>query len=35
MAAHGPLLDNLPEADVTNYCATMRRLLTLPVDVRS
>lgn len=29
----GPLLDELPESDITAYCATMRRLLTLPVDV--
>lgn len=29
----GPLLDELPESDVAEYCATMRRLLTLPVEV--
>ncbi len=27
----GPLLDRLPESNVTDYCATMRRLMTLPV----
>ena len=27
----GPLLDELPESDITDYCATMERLLTLPV----
>lgn len=29
----GPLLDELPESNITDYCATMRRLMTLPVDV--
>jgi glyoxylase-like metal-dependent hydrolase (beta-lactamase superfamily II) len=29
----GPLLDELPDSDISDYCATMRRLLTLPVDV--
>jgi glyoxylase-like metal-dependent hydrolase (beta-lactamase superfamily II) len=29
----GPLLDELPDSDITVYCATMRRLLTLPVEV--
>ncbi|MEQ1873794.1 MAG: MBL fold metallo-hydrolase [Ilumatobacteraceae bacterium] len=29
----GPLLDNLPESSIADYCATMRRLMTLPVDV--
>jgi glyoxylase-like metal-dependent hydrolase (beta-lactamase superfamily II) len=29
----GPLLDQLPGSDVADYCATMRRLLTLPVEV--
>lgn len=28
----GPLLDNLPESNITDYCATMRRLMTLPVN---
>jgi glyoxylase-like metal-dependent hydrolase (beta-lactamase superfamily II) len=27
----GPLLDELPESSITDYCATMERLLTLPV----
>lgn len=29
----GPLLDNLPESNIADYCATMHRLLALPVDV--
>lgn len=29
----GPLLDELPESDIADYCATMERLLTLPVTV--
>jgi glyoxylase-like metal-dependent hydrolase (beta-lactamase superfamily II) len=29
----GPLLDGLPESCVADYCATMERLLTLPVTV--
>ena len=29
----GPLLDELPESSIADYCATMRRLLTLPVTV--
>ena len=29
----GPLLDELPESDIVQYCATMERLLTLPVTV--
>mgnify|MGYP001222639331 CR=1 FL=1 len=29
----GPLLDELPESSITDYCATMERLLTLPVKV--
>lgn len=29
----GPLLDQLPESDIADYCATMERLLTLPVTV--
>lgn len=29
----GPLLDELPESNITDYCATMERLLTLPVKV--
>jgi glyoxylase-like metal-dependent hydrolase (beta-lactamase superfamily II) len=29
----GPLLDMLPESDIADYCATMRRLLELPVEV--
>jgi glyoxylase-like metal-dependent hydrolase (beta-lactamase superfamily II) len=29
----GPLLDGLPESDVDDYCATMERLLSLPVTV--
>jgi glyoxylase-like metal-dependent hydrolase (beta-lactamase superfamily II) len=29
----GPLLDQLPESDVGQYCATMERLLDLPVTV--
>ena len=29
----GPLLDELPESDIGQYCATMERLLTLPVEV--
>lgn len=29
----GPLLDTLPDADITSYIATMKRLMTLPVDV--
>jgi len=29
----GPLLDELPDSDITAYCATMERLLTLPVTV--
>ena len=29
----GPLLDELPESNITDYCATMARLLTLPVQV--
>ncbi len=29
----GPLLDQLAGSDVDDYCATMRRLLELPVDV--
>ena len=29
----GPLLDELPESDITAYCATMERLLALPVTV--
>lgn len=27
----GPLLDELPESNIGDYCATMRRLMTLPV----
>lgn len=27
----GPLLDELAESNITDYCATMRRLMTLPV----
>ena len=29
----GPLLDELPESDIGQYCRTMERLLDLPVDV--
>ena len=29
----GPLLDELPDSDIAAYCATMERLLTLPVRV--
>lgn len=29
----GPLLDELPDSDIAQYCATMERLLTLPVTV--
>lgn len=29
----GPLLDQLPESDVDDYCTTMERLMTLPVAV--
>lgn len=29
----GPLLDQLPESDIDDYCATMERLLPLPVTV--
>ncbi len=29
----GPLLDELPGSDIARYCATMRRLMELPVDV--
>lgn len=29
----GPLLDELPESSIVDYCATMERLLTLPVEV--
>ena len=29
----GPLLDELPESSIDDYCATMDRLLGLPVDV--
>jgi glyoxylase-like metal-dependent hydrolase (beta-lactamase superfamily II) len=29
----GPLLDELPESSITDYCGTMQRLLTLPVTV--
>ena len=29
----GPLLDELPESNIVDYCATMERLLTLPVRV--
>ena len=29
----GPLLDELPESNIAGYCATMERLLTLPVQV--
>jgi glyoxylase-like metal-dependent hydrolase (beta-lactamase superfamily II) len=29
----GPLLDELPESSIEDYCATMDRLLTLPVTV--
>lgn len=29
----GPLLDELAESNITDYCATMRRLMTLPVNV--
>ncbi len=29
----GPLLDELPESDIDDYCTTMERLLTLPVTV--
>ena len=29
----GPLLDELPESSITDYCETMARLLTLPVRV--
>ncbi len=29
----GPLLDELAESNITDYCATMRRLMTLPVTV--
>lgn len=29
----GPLLDELPESNIADYCATMERLLTLPVRV--
>jgi glyoxylase-like metal-dependent hydrolase (beta-lactamase superfamily II) len=29
----GPLLDELDDSDITDYCATMERLLTLPVNV--
>ena len=29
----GPLLDELPDSNITDYCATMQRLLELPVDV--
>ena len=29
----GPLLDELPESDIDDYCATMERLIDLPVTV--
>jgi len=29
----GPLLDELPESSITDYCSTMERLLALPVEV--
>ncbi|MGD9999216.1 MAG: MBL fold metallo-hydrolase [Ilumatobacteraceae bacterium] len=29
----GPLLDELPESDIEQYCSTMERLLELPVEV--
>lgn len=29
----GPLLDELPDSDITSYCRTMQRLLELPVTV--
>ncbi|MGB8860476.1 MAG: MBL fold metallo-hydrolase [Ilumatobacteraceae bacterium] len=29
----GPLLDELPESNIADYCATMERLLALPVQV--
>jgi glyoxylase-like metal-dependent hydrolase (beta-lactamase superfamily II) len=29
----GPLLDELPESSITDYCATMERLMHLPVEV--
>jgi glyoxylase-like metal-dependent hydrolase (beta-lactamase superfamily II) len=29
----GPLLDELPDSSIADYCRTMERLLTLPVDV--
>ena len=29
----GPLLDELPESSIDEYCRTMERLLTLPVTV--
>jgi glyoxylase-like metal-dependent hydrolase (beta-lactamase superfamily II) len=29
----GPLLDELPESSITDYCQTMERLMTLPVTV--
>lgn len=29
----GPLLDELPDSDIADYCRTMERLLTLPVEV--
>jgi glyoxylase-like metal-dependent hydrolase (beta-lactamase superfamily II) len=29
----GPLLDELPESDIEAYCATMRRLMAMPVEV--
>jgi glyoxylase-like metal-dependent hydrolase (beta-lactamase superfamily II) len=29
----GPLLDELPESSISDYCATMDRLLTMPVSV--
>ncbi|MCU1360420.1 MAG: fold metallo-hydrolase [Ilumatobacteraceae bacterium] len=29
----GPLLDELPESDITQYCSTMERLIDLPVTV--
>ena len=29
----GPLLDELPESNIADYCATMERLLHLPVEV--
>ena len=30
---NGPLLDNFPDSDIDDYIHTMRRLITLPVNI--